>query len=215
MHWWYLTGSVCNRAFSTAVNSTFSLPASVLLSSGTIVRSFTASLSISAMSPCHLTLLVSFVSLRFGVCSGGEDAFNQLASVHSRFFQSNGPAGWKLPNTRQVQEWLQGAGLDVSIEQARRVLFQLDPCDREQGASLSVQYSLLTTHSLQHSLTAALTHCTNHSLTTPLTHSLTAVTHLTHCSHSLTAALSALIVYFHCLFSLSRSTLIESPCNRI
>jgi len=63
---------------------------------------------------------------------GGGDAFNQLESVHSRFFQQ-GQAGWKLPNTRQVQEWLQGVGLDVSIEQARRVLFQLDPCDREQG----------------------------------------------------------------------------------
>lgn len=62
----------------------------------------------------------------------------QLAALHTRFFQSNGH-DWKLPNTRQVQQWMIEAGLEVSIEQARRVLFQLDPCDREQGGRMSVE----------------------------------------------------------------------------
>jgi len=63
----------------------------------------------------------------------GSQAREALSKVYDQYFQVDA-RGWAVPSPKQVQQWMQEAGFaGITIEQARRVVYQLDPSDREQG----------------------------------------------------------------------------------
>jgi len=70
-------------------------------------------------------------------CGGEEMSGSQaraaLSKVYDRFFQVDA-CGWSVPSPKQVLQWMHAAGFtSTTVEQARRVVYQLDPCDREEG----------------------------------------------------------------------------------
>jgi len=63
----------------------------------------------------------------------GSEVRAALSKVYDRFFQVDA-RGWSVPGPKQVLQWMREAGFgNTTVEQARRVVFQLDPCDREEG----------------------------------------------------------------------------------
>jgi Ca2+-binding EF-hand superfamily protein len=62
------------------------------------------------------------------------DVRAQLEYVYNQFFELNQDGEWAVTSPKLVHQWMLDAGLrNVSIEQARRLVYQLDPCDRDAG----------------------------------------------------------------------------------